>query len=348
MGRLGRGLLAWPSHRLEAHRWYGAGPPQNDATLSGQRRSSNAARYLPLDFAIQSTVLLQYLLYRIFYSMAEPFGIAAGAVGIAAAFTACVDCFGYVQLGRHFGRDFQTDLLTLNCARLRLTRWGQAVNIYEDPKLGNPDATSAELQTAKDALRQILVLFANTEKISKKYRLNAKAGEDLSVLGPDDVDPAVMAINNKMKELAIRRQKGSSVLKTAGWALYHRAELKELIADITSLIDSIEALFPAPQSQVALVKEETAEIQDKQALRLVESAAQDVDNLLHAAAKEALTGHQYLNVVIEGKAQTGDAFSSDWKGEARGTSHKYDGVVVDKDGKALIGNKYGGKDFWDD
>jgi len=25
--------------------------------------------------------------------MAEPFGIAAGAVGIAAAFTACVDCF---------------------------------------------------------------------------------------------------------------------------------------------------------------------------------------------------------------------------------------------------------------
>jgi hypothetical protein len=45
--------------------------------------------------------------------MAEPFGIAAGAVGIAAAFTACVDCFGYVQLGRHFGRDFQTDVLAL-------------------------------------------------------------------------------------------------------------------------------------------------------------------------------------------------------------------------------------------
>jgi hypothetical protein len=54
--------------------------------------------------------------------MAEPFGIAAGAVSIAAAFTACVDCFGYVQLGHHFRRDFQTDLLTLSCARLRLTR----------------------------------------------------------------------------------------------------------------------------------------------------------------------------------------------------------------------------------
>jgi hypothetical protein len=280
--------------------------------------------------------------------MAEPFGIAAGAVGIAAAFTACVDCFGYVQLGRHFGRDFQTDVLALNCARLRLTRWGQAVNIYDDPKLGRQDATPAEIQAAKDTLHHILRLFADTEKISKKYKLNANAGDDLSTLSTDDMDPAVMVLSNKMKELAIRRQKGSSVLKTASWALYHRSELKELIENITSLIDNIEDLFPAPQLQLALVKQETAEIQDKQALGLVERAAQDVDSLLQAAAKEALTGHQYLNVVIKGKAQTGDAFSSDWKGEARGASHKYDGVQVDKDGKALIGNKYGGKDFWDD
>jgi hypothetical protein len=52
--------------------------------------------------------------------------------------------------------------------------------------------------------------------------------------------------------------------------------------------------------------------------------------------------------VIKGKAHTGDAFSSDWKGEARGASHKYDRVEVYKDGKALIGNKYGGMDFWED
>ncbi|KAI9765711.1 MAG: hypothetical protein M1840_007144 [Geoglossum simile] len=272
--------------------------------------------------------------------------MAAGTISITAAFTACVDCFGYVQLGRHFGRDFQTDLLALNCARLRLTRWGQAVNIYEDPYLGRLDAKPAEIQTAKDTLLQILVLFANTENISK-YKLNAKAGDDLSILGPDDMDPAVMVINNKMRELAIRRQRGSSVLKTASWALYHRSALKELIVNITSLIDNIETLFPAPQSQVALVREETAQIEDEQSLNLVESAAQDVDSLLQTAAKEAITSHQYSNVVIKGKAQTGDTFRSDWKGKAIGASHTYDGVKVDKEGKALIGNKYGGTDFWD-
>jgi hypothetical protein len=118
--------------------------------------------------------------------MAEPFGIAAGAVGIAAAFTACVDCFNYIQIGRHFGRDFQTEMLTLDCTRLQLTRWGQAVKIYDDPKLGRPDATPEELQTAKEALHQILILFADSQKISNKYKLGAKAGEDLSVLTDGD------------------------------------------------------------------------------------------------------------------------------------------------------------------
>src|SRR6266498_228310 len=61
---------------------------------------------------------------------------------------------------------------------------------------------------------------------------------------------------------------------------------------------NIETLFAAPQSQIALAREETAQIHDEQSLKLVENAAQDIDSLLQTAAKEALTGHQYLNVVI--------------------------------------------------
>ena len=67
--------------------------------------------------------------------MAEPFGIATWAVGIAAAFTACVDCFGYVQLGHHFERDFQTDLLALNCARLRTKKHTLLTNANFTSKL---------------------------------------------------------------------------------------------------------------------------------------------------------------------------------------------------------------------
>lgn len=280
--------------------------------------------------------------------MAEPFGIAAGAVGIAAAFTACVDCFGYIQFGRHFGRDFQTDLLALDCTRLRLTRWGDAVGIYGDSKLGNPNAGPAEIQNVKDTMFQILVLFADTEKVSKKYRLKANANKDLSALSAEDLDPMVAALDNKMRDLSIKRQKGTSVLKTVSWSLYHRSEFKELIANITSLVDNMEKLFPASQPQTVLVKQEAAVIQDQQALRLVGEAAEGVDVLLQAAVKEYLTGHQYLNVVIRGKAQTGDSFSDGWTGKATGASHSYKDILVEENGRALTGNKYGGKDFWDD
>ena len=89
-------------------------------------------------------------------------------------------------------------------------------------------------------------------------------------------------------------------------------------------------------------------IQDRSALERVESAACNVDGLLQAAAKEALTEHQYLNVDIKGKAQTRNAFNSDWKGKVKGACHIYDGVSVHETGKAFIGNKYGEKDFWDE
>ncbi|OBT42031.1 hypothetical protein VE00_07427 [Pseudogymnoascus sp. WSF 3629] len=235
--------------------------------------------------------------------MAEPFSVVAGAIGIASAFAACVDCFEYVQFGRHFGRDFQTSQLALDCARLRLTRWGESVNIYDDPKLGRQDAT--EIQLANDVLLQILVLFADTEGTSKKYKLTAKADEDLSA-----------------------------------------SSLKDLLEQIVSLLDEIERLFPAPRSQTTLVQQEIAKIGDRQSLELIADAATGVDSLLQKAVKEVIAGHQYSNIQIKGQAHTGDAYSSDWSGVAIGASHKYDGVKVEEGGKALVGNKYGGKDFW--
>lgn len=161
--------------------------------------------------------------------MAEAFGIAAGAVGIAAAFTTCVDCFEYVQFGRHFGRDYQTVLLTLNCCRILLSRWGQAIDILNDPQMGSPDTTAPEIRTVKETLFQILVLFEDSAKISRQYKLSAKTGEDLSVLSSDTMDSVFVTLNNDMRELAIKRQKRSNILKITQWALYHKNRHKETV-----------------------------------------------------------------------------------------------------------------------
>ena len=128
--------------------------------------------------------------------MAEPFGIVAGAVSIAATFNACVECFEYVQLGRHFGRDFQTNQIKLDCSKLRLTRWGESVDIHNDPELGYLEPKPTELQTAKKTLFQILALFEDTAKISNQYKLKAKAGDDISVFSTNDMDPSLRGLNN--------------------------------------------------------------------------------------------------------------------------------------------------------
>ena len=191
------------------------------------------------------------------------------------------------------------------------------------------------------------MLFADTESISKKYKLTAKAGEDLSAYSTGDMDPKMAVLDNKMKDLATQRRKKGRFLKLASWALYHKSTLNDLLEQIVSLIDEIEKLFPASQTQTTLVQQEAAEISDTQSLELIEDAATGVDRLLQKTVKEVIAGHQYSNIGIKGQAHTGDAYSTDWSGGAIGASHKYDGVEVEAGGKALVGNKYGGKDFWD-
>jgi hypothetical protein len=107
-------------------------------------------------------------------------------------------------------------------------------------------------------------------------------------------------------------------------------------------------LFLAPLAQITLVQQEAAEIGDKPSLELIEDAAAGVDSLLQKTVKEVIAGHQYSNIKFGGKGLAGDAYSSDWKGGTIGASHKYDGIEVEEGGKGLLGNKYGGKDFFDD
>jgi hypothetical protein len=121
--------------------------------------------------------------------------------------------------------------------------------MYGDDKLGRSEATTVDIQTAKNPLFQIIALFADTEKISKKYRKDATCSTN-------DVDARVIALHNKMRELAMKQQNDSTFLKTTSWTIYHRSELKQLIM----LIDNLEKLFPAAADQVRLAKQEVKEI----------------------------------------------------------------------------------------
>lgn len=265
----------------------------------------------------------------------------AQPLGMATAFGAAVDCVKYVHLGQNLKRDYQTEQVSLNCARLRLSRWGKAVNILGDPQLGRKDATPAELDAVKDTLQQIIVLFDDAEKISKKY------DSDSPFRGSPSEVPEVTALNNMIDATVDKRSKGPGLVRTASWALYRREELMDLVSGVTRLIDDVERLFPSPMARRELAQLEAAEIRDKKTLELLEKVSHGVDKLLWEETGKALVGHQYNKVIIEGKAHTGDMVAKKWEGKAVGPSHTYNFVDVKKTGKALVGNSYGGKDFWD-
>lgn len=290
--------------------------------------------------------------------MAEAFGIASGAIGITGIFKTCVECFEYIQIGRSFGQKFQTELLTLSLLKLRLSRWGEAVGVYDDPQLGHPEATKEELDLARETLYQILVVFSDSQKAANRFRLVAKPGEDLSTLTQTDIGDNLSATCNKMQKLAARRQKGASFGKLASWALYHRDHFSRLIQDITQLLDNLEQAFPAPAAQTSLAKAEFDEIStgDEKARSSMLRMLQETPDQVDTAFKTVATGQWAMSIgTIEAfddaRVRNGTSYSKAWRGEAvlpqNSTSLCIGSIRAEGNARVMNGDSYNDEeDFW--
>ncbi|RYP42197.1 hypothetical protein DL767_000361 [Monosporascus sp. MG133] len=106
-------------------------------------------------------------------AMAEPFETFAGALGVAGLFNNRVDCFEYIQLGHHVGRDYERCQLRLDIAKVRLGRWGEAVKIKDDPRFHSNVPVDKSVQLAQSIIEEIMLLFESAQKRSKQYELVA-------------------------------------------------------------------------------------------------------------------------------------------------------------------------------
>ncbi|KAI1388289.1 prion-inhibition and propagation-domain-containing protein [Hypoxylon trugodes] len=296
--------------------------------------------------------------------MAEAFGIVSGAVGIAGIFSTCVECFDYIQIGRRFGKDFQTELLTLSLLKLRLSRWGEAVHINEDNQLGQPESLRDNVGLAKDTLYQILVLLADSEKVSSRYRLTAKVGEDLSSLSSTDLEANLGALDNRMRKLAAKRQKRTGLGKLTRWALYDKEHYSKLVEDISKLLTNLEETFSVPeanahsllaQRDIEQVSGDTKEEQEA-AVKTLQQLAPGVDNVLKekVPAVAATRGISIGSIVIEENARVRDGkfVGAAWKGVANlpqgGDSIAIGSAQVKGNARVMNGDTYGDRDtFWD-
>jgi hypothetical protein len=245
--------------------------------------------------------------------MAEAAGLVVGVVALAGLFNNTVECFEFVQLGRTFGKDFQTSQLKLDSARLRLSRWGKSLGLDDDARdtvsLQGRFRSETNLKHAEALLGQIVELFAEAEGVSSRYRGRAEPQDgSLAVYDPQtDLDPAMAKLHEKMRQLSIERQNRSGVRQKAKWALYQEKQFRRLIEDITELVNDLDNLFPATQQyQRELCDIEVSTIgegQDISALREI-AAAQDklLEQAITKAAESAGKSH---HIVFSGSGNTG-------------------------------------------
>ncbi len=280
----------------------------------------------------------------------DPAGLAIGVAGLASLFSACVDCFECIQLGRQFGHDYGKCLLKLDAARLQLSRWGAAVGIWAvGPALQKQQVaynSSQEMRLAQNLLRQILDNFEDAERISARYMGYVSANStgspmDRVVYNVDtaDIDPEYRRVHLTMRELAQRRQKAISVRKKAIWVLYEKKKFDHLIEDVTGLISQLVNLFPAAQDdQRALCKLEVAAFPKAQDLALLNNIAHGDDQILSGEIKREMEnrGHVCTDWVAEGNSEM-------WLGDdnafgVKGKGHTYSRFSVSGNAVIHLGN----------
>ncbi|KAI8667514.1 hypothetical protein NCS56_00888000 [Fusarium sp. Ph1] len=140
--------------------------------------------------------------------MAETFGAVAGAQSDAALFNNCADCFGYIQLGCDFGRDFELSQLKLDITRSRIGRWGAAVAVNTDPSFAASGLEDVDSQQAWRILNQIRTLFI--EGVNDESSLSTLQN---AAFGIDDL--LAEAVTGKMEAIARNEAKDVLIEETA-------------------------------------------------------------------------------------------------------------------------------------
>jgi hypothetical protein len=237
--------------------------------------------------------------------MAEAAGLAVGVIALASLFNSTVECFEFVQLGRAFGKNYQTSQLKLDNARLRLSRWGKSLGLDDDLRdtvsLEGRFGSEAAIKHADSLLGQVLDLFAEAEGVSNKYKSRTKPGDGSLVLcNPQtDLDPAMAQLHHKMRQLAIERQNRSGLRQKAKWALYQEKQFGRLIEDITELVDSLVDLFPASQQpQRELCDVEVSAVGGMEGISMLKEIAAAQDKLLEEAFAKATTGAETSHHIV--------------------------------------------------
>jgi len=226
-----------------------------------------------------------------------------------------VGYIGSVQMGHDLAKDFQTSLLKFGVVRLRLTRWGQSVglaNLDEVKSLQQAKLSPEDIPRVEELLRGILDKFEDAEVTSKRFQKKKHNDQSsLLVLDPaKELDKVSASLNQKMYDLAKKRQGKAELEPKGDLTLYEEKNFSRLIEDISELVDGLVGLFPGIQEeQRRLVEEDVSEMNKaKDTLPLLKEVAAGQDKLLSEAVIKVMQSSStttYTNSVVFSGSNSG-------------------------------------------
>lgn len=285
----------------------------------------------------------------------DPASLSIGLTSLFSIFATCVQYFEYIQYGRQFGEHYESAVLKLDVARLRLHRWAQSLGLNDDPKsqaMLESSLSKKEIAIAKNLLGNIAEAFENIETLSKKYEATMRLineGDDgmFAATDPERDDDGLSArfkrMHMKAKDRIRSRQNSTTTLDKARWAIHEKKRFEDLVRDIKDHTDALIENFPRTivmQGQLAAdeVKHLTEDAQDRVMLKGI---AQDNDRILAQAVEKAIIvhdGHEFKDIRVSGYSQA--FFGNDVAYGVGTQGNTYSNMVIDGSAIVHAGNVY--------
>jgi hypothetical protein len=301
--------------------------------------------------------------------MAEILGTVSAALSLVGFFNNCVDCFGYIQLGRHFGQDYRLCQLRLDIACTRLERWGEAVQINQDLRFSLPldvkRNDDRDVQLARAILEEIMLLLETAAKTSRRYELRSTEKDLARFDGEKDLDGVHRKLHQRLRALSSRRLKSGSgsvgLAKRTAWALYDSKQFEKLITQVLELVGELERAFPvadgglqmlAATEVIEMCGEEGVD-DEEETLEVLKEAATETDKVLADAVEKRLeeiegvdSNLNYakeINVGDLAQVQVGNEYTEAFLAARgfSGTTNMVDVVVAKGSARVHVGSRFG-------
>ena len=207
----------------------------------------------------------------------EAAGLAVGAVSLAGIFSACVDCFHYVQSGKNYEYDTEILMAKFHVQHVRLYLWGHLVGLTQETDSESHEMLAEQRFGVRRCLEGIRQALTMSSDLIEKYGLIQIELEDTSGnqhLLPSRADKLRSSLGSLLPEVKPTGS-GPSVLSRAKWSFCDKGKFIDLLEDLKDFIDGLHSIVPAIQPRHnRLVQRGIESVRDSEALELVIDATE--------------------------------------------------------------------------